>query len=353
MSKAELNSNPLIKKLLDASVTKRASLITESKYLNNIDFTTTSVPAINVALSGELDGGLTAGLLQIAGPSAHFKTLMLLICAKAYMDKYPDAILYFYDTEFGSPLSYFDSIGIDRDRTIHAPVTDVEELKQDISKLLESIDRNDKVFIALDSIGNLASRKEVEDALDGKTVADMTRAKQLKSLFRIITPHLKMKDIPMGVVNHTYKEIGLFPKDIVGGGTGSYYSSNDIWIIGKQQEKTGKDITGYHFIINIEKSRFVKAKSKIPVTVTFDGGIYKYSGLLEMALESGQIIKPSNGWYQLKDDDKKYREKDTHDILKQLLNNEEFKIFVKNKYKLSAKNKLMNDGEIMDGMEED
>jgi hypothetical protein len=45
----------------------------------------------------------------------------------------------------------------------------------------------------------------------------MTRAKQLKSLFRMVTPHLSLKDIPMAVVNHTYKEIGMFPKDIVGG----------------------------------------------------------------------------------------------------------------------------------------
>jgi intein/homing endonuclease len=34
----------------------------------------------------------------------------------------------------------------------------------------------------------------------------------------MITPHLTLKDIPMVVVNHTYMEIGLFPKAIVGGG---------------------------------------------------------------------------------------------------------------------------------------
>ena len=99
-------------------------------------------------------------------------------------------------------------------------------------------------MIILDSIGNLASRKEVDDALGGKTVADMSRAKQIKSLFRMVTPHLTMKDIPMVVVNHTYKEIGMFPKDIVGGGTGSYYSADSIFILGRQQEKDGTEITG-------------------------------------------------------------------------------------------------------------
>jgi hypothetical protein len=51
-----------------------------------------------------------------------------------------------------------------------------------------------------------------------------------------------MKDIPLVVVNHTYKEIGLFPKAIVGGGTGAMYSADNIYILGRQQEKEGTEI---------------------------------------------------------------------------------------------------------------
>ena len=152
-------------------------------------------------------------------------------------------------------------------------------------------------MVIVDSIGNLASKKEVEDALEGKAVADMTRAKQLKSLFRMITPHLSIKDIPMVVVNHTYKEIGMFPKDIVGGGTGAYYGADNIWIIGRQQEKdkSTNEIDGYHFVINVEKSRYVKEKSKIPISLTYEGGINKWSGLFDIALEGNFIAKPKNG----------------------------------------------------------
>jgi hypothetical protein len=70
----------------------------------------------------------------------------------------------------------------------------------------------------IDSIGNLASKKEVEDAENEKSVADMSRAKSLKSLFRIITPHLTTKNIPCLAVNHIYQEMGLYPKAIVSGG---------------------------------------------------------------------------------------------------------------------------------------
>ena len=205
-------------KLIKNSTIDYTSTLTESKIYTKKDMIQTSVPMINVALGGSIDGGLTPGLTMLAGPSKHFKTGFSLLLASAFLKKYEDGVVLFYDSEFGTPQSYFETFGIDLDSVIHTPITDVEELKHDIMKQLKDIERGDKVFILVDSIGNLASKKEVEDALDGKSVADMTRAKQLKSLFRMVTPHLILKDIPMVVVNHTYKEIGMFPKDIVGGG---------------------------------------------------------------------------------------------------------------------------------------
>jgi hypothetical protein len=208
---------------------------------------------------------------------------------------------------------------------------------------LQSLERGEHVIIVIDSIGNLASKKEVEDALDGKSVADMSRAKQLKSLFRMITPHLTIKDIPMVVVNHTYMEIGMFPKAIVGGGTGSYYSADNIYIIGRQQEKTGTEITGYNFIINVEKSRYVREKSKIPVEVSFRGGLSKWSGLLDIAIESGHVIKPSNGWYSRVNgetgeiEDKKWRVKDTYskEFWLDVLSDKTFTSWIKSRYQVA------------------
>ena len=239
-------------KLKKNSTIKQTEILSKSKFLNNKDVVQTTVPALNVALSGKLDGGLSTGLTVFAGPSKHFKTAFAMLLSKSYLDKYDDGVVLFYDSEFGAPQGYFDSFGIDTDRVVHTPVTDIEQLKHDVMSQLQGIERGDRVIIIVDSVGNLASRKEVEDAIDGKSVADMTRAKQMKSLFRMVTPHLTIKDIPAVVVNHTYKEIGLFPKDVVSGGTGVYYSADNIFIIGRQQEKQGKDVVGYNFIINVE-----------------------------------------------------------------------------------------------------
>ena len=334
----------ILDKIKKNSSIKDSAILAKSKFFTDKDMIPTSVPIINVALSGKLDGGLTPGLTMWAGPSKHFKTAFSLLMAKSYLDKYPDAALLFYDSEFGTPQSYFDSFGIDTNRVLHTPLTDIEQLKFDIMQQLTQLERGDRLIIVIDSVGNLASKKEVDDALDGKSVADMSRAKQIKSLFRMVTPHLSLKDIPMIVVNHTYKEIGLYPKDIVGGGTGSYYSADNIFIIGRQQEKEGTEVVGYNFIINVEKSRYVKEKSKIPVSVSFDGGISKWSGLLDLALESGHVIKPSNGWYSKVDkntgevNEKKYRIKDTDtkDFWLPILKEKTFRDFIEDKYRVAS-----------------
>jgi len=329
----------LLEKLKKNSTIKDSAILSKSKFFTDKDVVSTAVPMINVALSGALDGGLTPGLTMWAGPSKHFKTAFSLLMAKAYMDKYPEAILLFYDSEFGTPVKYFETFGIDMERVLHTPLTDIEQLKFDIMQQLQEINRGDKLMIILDSIGNLASKKEVEDALEGKSVADMSRAKQVKSLFRMVTPHLTIKDIPMVVVNHTYKEIGMFPKDIVGGGTGSYYSADNIYILGRQQEKDGTEITGYNFIINVEKSRYVREKSKIPISVSFEGGINKYSGLLDVLMEGNFVSKPSPGWYAKVNqetgelgDKVRFDGTQTAEFMEPFLKDEKFKEYVTNKY---------------------
>ena len=208
----------LLERLVKNSTIKLTAALPDSKVYGKKDFAPTPVPMVNVALSGKVDGGMVPGLLILAGPSKHFKSAFALLMAAAYMRKHPDAVMLFYDSEFGTPQAYFESFGIDMARVVHTPIVDVEELKFDITKQLNDIVKGDKVVIVLDSMGNLASKKEAEDALDGKSVADMSRAKQFKSLYRIITPHLSLKDIPMIVVNHTYKTMEMYSKDVVSGG---------------------------------------------------------------------------------------------------------------------------------------
>lgn len=353
----------LMEKMLKSGNIKSASVLSKSVFFNEKEAIPTELPILNIAFSGSLDGGLLPGLTVVAGASKSFKTMLSLYCMKAYLDRYKDGIAILYDSEFGITPEYLESFEIDTERVIHIPLENVEQLKFDIVQRLDEIDKKDKVFIMIDSIGNLASKKEVEDAQNEKSVADMSRAKSIKSLFRIITPHLTTKNIPCLAINHIYQEMGLYPKAIVSGGTGIYYSANQIFIISKSQEKDADGLAGFKFTINIEKSRYVKEKAKLPFTVLYNSGIKKWSSIFDLALECGAIIKPKVGWYQTVDletgeiSEKSYRQKDLElndAFFEELSKNKIFKDFVEKRFKLSAAS-LKQDPSLMiaDADEED
>jgi len=319
-----------------------STTMAESDFFTNRDEIITDIPALNVALSGDIDGGLSSGTIMVSGASKSFKTAASLYMVAAYMKKYKDAICIFYDSEFGSTPEYFATYGIDLNRVLHLPIEHVEQLKFDMVKKLDAIKNGNKVIFLIDSIGNIASKKELDDAIDEKSVVDLSRAKALKSFWRLVTSKISQRNIPLIAINHVYKEMGLYPKDIVGGGTGGIYAANAIWIITKSQEKDGTDLVGFNFNINIEKSRTVVEKSRIPLTVRFDSGIDKYSGMLELALESGIVQKPSNGWFCIVDQEtgelgpkKRAADTGTDEFLGTVIKMSKFKEFIKNKYRLT------------------
>ena len=337
--------NKLLAKMLEAG-SLPTSTLDESIFFNEKEAIPTELPILNVAFSGRLDGGLTSGLTVFAGESKSFKTMLALYCMKAYFDKYEDSVAIFYDSEFGTPPGYLKQFGLDLSRIIHVPIMHIEALKFDLTKRLEAIERGEKVFIMVDSLGNLASKKETEDAMAEKSVADMSRAKAIKSLFRIITPYLTTRNLPCIMINHIYKEIGLFPKNIVAGGTGVMYSANQVFIITKAQEKDGTDIAGYRFTINIEKSRFVKEKSKLPFTVLYGKGIQKYSGLWDLAVEAGILKQVTKQSYEANGVKRKSSDiEEDVDFWEELIHNEVFSDYVSNRYMLTMENTLQDDSE--------
>lgn len=292
-------SGSILSKLKSSSksLSAGAELATDSKLFES-PTVETEVPILNLALSGNFSGGVGRGVTMFAGPSRHFKSTFGLMLVKAYMDAKPDAACVFFDNEFGANKSYFDSIGIDQNRVVHCPFMNIEELKSATVNQLESLAPGDEVIYFIDSIGNAASKKELDDAREAKTVADMTRAKQLKSYFRMVTPILNVKNVPMVVINHTYLSQGMYPVDVVSGGTGGVYNSNTIFVIGRRKIKDDKAVTGHEFVLKTEKSRSIREGSKFAVSVTYDGGVDKYSGLLDIAIVSGHVVSPKQGWYE-------------------------------------------------------
>ena len=330
-------------RLLKAGSTSGAAVMSQSAILKKKDFINTNLPVLNIAFSGEVDGGMSSGLTILAGESKTFKSALSLYCMKAYFDKYPDAFAIFYDSEFGISEDYIRGFGLDPDRIIHVPVEHIEQLKFDFVKKLNEIQDGERVFFMVDSIGQLSSKKETDDAVDEKSVADMTRAKSLRSLLRMVTLRLAKKDLPCIMINHVYSELNsLYPRTVIPGGTAVTYSANNIFVITKSQAKDGDELAGWKFTLNVHKSRTVKEKERLPFTVLYDGGIQKYSGMFDIALEAGFITKTKQGWYAVVDPDTgevspkniRAKEAESDEVIGKLIQSPKFKNWVLNRYKL-------------------
>lgn len=276
----------LLQKLKKQSVIKSSELVSESRFFKESELLDTGVYALNIILSARVNGGLSTGFTMLAAPKATSKTIISLKMVSAYLNKYPDGACIFYDSEHGASLDYFKSQGVDTSRVLHIPISSIEELKFDMVQQLEGIEEGEKVIFLIDSLGMLASTKEATDALNQKSVADMTKAKELASFSRLVTPALSSKGLICIGINHVYQDItSMYGGKINAGGEKLQYAASTIIQISKSQEKEGKDLVGFQFTLHANKSRYVKEKSTIPFIMTFEGGINKLSGLFDLALE--------------------------------------------------------------------
>ena len=293
-----LSKSPFAKKLGESFLLKRTDI-----------YFPTNIPMLNLALSGDIRNGLPTGVTTIAAPPKHFKSLFGLHAVEAYLKAEPDGVVIYYDSEFGATSEYFSRFDLDFDRIVHIPITTLEDLKTDLSVKLKSLyadfEKNkkitDKVMFYIDSVGNLPSDKEVEDAENDKQSADFTRAKVIKSIFRIVTTKINMMNIPMLVINHTYQTLEMYSKTVVSGGSGLQYASVNILTITKAQETDNdKQLTGFKFTLVPLMSRYVREKAKMPIYVYFMKELPKYSGLFDIAKEYGLIepckVGTKNGW---------------------------------------------------------
>jgi RecA/RadA recombinase len=349
-------SNSLMSKLLKkAGKDDKVSVLSASHFFDKDMVFSSSVPLINLMLSGHIDGGIRPGLHLAVGDSRTFKTNFCLSLMKDYLDQRPNAVALFFDSEFGAKSS-FASFGIDTDRVIHYALENIEDLKWKMVQALDEVGPGDEVFVFVDSISQIASKKEVENAQNENAAADMTRARELNSLFRIITPKLMLKKIPMFAINSYYDSmVSQYAEATIKGGKQVFLSSDVVLMVSRSQVKDeDKTLRGWSFNYNAMKSRYVKEKSKFSVTVTYEGGIDKYSGLFELATEGGFLKSEKQGFYMFNIDGfidgKSMRRKDIEenhqDFFDALIKNDTFKTYVSSRYALETGDLFKEDAEV-------
>lgn len=314
-NKRNEGATSLINKLKKNSKVEATSVFADSDFYTEIEYIPTPIPLINLALSGKFfDGGISKGVTILAGASRSGKTIFMLLCLKAYLDKFEDAVGLLYDSEFSFTPSYLNAIGIDTNRVVVTPLGDLEDFKIDLINQLNGIEVGEHVFVGVDSLGSFYSSKEFSDALDGKEKTDMTRQKSMKSIMRMVVPESNIKKIPFFAITHSYETLEIYSKTVVSGGTGLMYAANTVLLFSRRKIQSTNE-EGYEFVIKIEKSRSCKDTIKLPLVAPRNGTFKKWSSLYDLAVEYGYINNGS--WVTIpclaEYEDKKVRRKEIED----------------------------------------
>ena len=314
-----------LKDIIKETGNEYASLVSDGVEAGDVDtFIDTGSYIFNALLSGSIYGGLPANkITALAGESATGKTFFLMGIVKNFLDSNPNAGVIYFESESAITKQMVIDRGIDPERMVILPVTTVQEFRTQSLKVLDSyLMKSDKrpMLMCLDSLGMVSTTKEVEDTSSGKETRDMTRAQVLKAAFRVLTLKLGKAKIPMVITNHTYDVVGsMFPTKEMGGGSGLKYAASSIVYLSKKKEKDGTEVIGNIIHCKNHKSRLTQENKMVDVRLTYNKGLDKYYGLLDLALKYG-MFKQVSTRIELPDGTKQYAK---------TINNEPEKYFTK------------------------
>ena len=301
-----------LKDIIKETGNEYASLVSDGASGDVDSFIDTGSYIFNALLGGSIHRGLPSNkITAIAGESATGKTFFVLGMCKNFLDKNPDGGVIFFESESAITKEIIEERGIDSSRMVVMPVTTVQEFRHQSLTVLDKYieqDPSDRkpLLLVLDSLGMLSTTKEMEDTQAGKETKDMTRAQIVKAAFRVLTLKLGKAKVPLIITNHTYDVIGsMFPQKEMGGGSGLKYAASSIVYLSKRKEKDGTEIIGNIIHCKNYKSRLTKENKVVDVRLTYDKGLDRYYGLLDLALKH-KIFKQVSTRIELPDGTKTF-----------------------------------------------
>ena len=273
-------------------------------------FIDTGSYAFNALLSASVYGGLPGNrITAFAGEAMTGKTFFALGICKNFLDTNKEAGVVYFESENAVSRELIEKRGLDSKRVVVVPVATVQEFRAQAIKIVDKYLEQDEskrkpLMFVLDSLGMLSTTKEMTDTAEGKETRDMTRSQIVKSTFRVLTLKLGKANVPMIMTNHTYDVIGsMFPQKEMGGGSGLKYAASSIIYLSKKKVKDGTEVVGNIIHCKNYKSRITKENAMIDVMLTYDKGLDKYYGLLELA-EEIDLFKKVSTRYEMPDGSK-------------------------------------------------
>ena len=294
--------NSLVKHLLKESDNDLASVVSSGIVGDCSTYISTGSYSLNALLSGSMYGGVPSNKITcLAGQESVGKTFFALSIAKNFLEENKENVIVYFESEGALTTNMITERGLDPDRFIVLPVATVEEFRTQCIKMVDGLDKDTKVMMFLDSLGNLSTRKEMEDSASGSDKRDMTRAPVVRVTFRTIALKLATKNIPLIITNHTYEKVGAYvPTQEISGGGGIKYAASVIVTLRKKKFKDGTEVLGNIIKMKLVKGRLTKEESTIEAMLDYQTGLDQYYGLVEIA-EKYEIFKKVSTRFEMPD----------------------------------------------------
>ena len=275
-----------------------ATVADEGTSADVVGFIDTGSYALNALYSGSIYKGMPSNKISaLAGEEATGKTFFALGIVKNFLDTNEKALSIIFESEGSVTKEILQSRDVDTKRVLIVPVETIQQFKTQAIRVVEnhlSTPEKDRrpLMLCLDSLGMLSTTKEMNDSGTGKEVKDMTRTAEIKAAFRVLTLKLSKAKIPLLVTNHVYQTMGMFPTKEMGGGGGLKYAANNIIALSKSKNKDSEgNVTGIFIRCKNLKSRLTKENTQASVMLSYDKGLDRYYGLIDLALEHGIFKK--------------------------------------------------------------
>lgn len=290
-----------------------------SDAISNIEkYDDTGCYILNALISGSLkNGGFPEGRSTLfAAPSSVGKSYIALQAAALAQKKGKYVVV--FDSEFSIDKRFAQSLGLNPDLVKWFPVKSIEDCKNGIYKFLDFAGKNKiygQFFIIIDSLGAMLSELDYERAKDGNTAADMgTRAKSMGQLLTVCNTMAGFSRSTVVMTNHIYDNPSPFASKIEmempGGRKVRFMPSTIVQLkgkvvkeddsqIGDSAAEGSKGMTGVAVTGLSIKSRLVKPYNTAELYISWEKGMQKYYGMLDLSLAFGIIEKRMGKLYRV------------------------------------------------------
>ena len=278
--------------------------------MSNVDsFEDTGCYILNALVSGKLRGGFPeARMSLLAAESSTGKTYIALQTA-AHAQKAGKQVVIF-DSEFAIDNEFATNLGLDTSKIIYFPVKTVEQCKNAVYKFLSNVydlGLMGQFFIIIDSLGAMISEmdyKRMEKNSDSKDMGSY--AQSMKALIKACNNLAGQTQTTIICTNHVYDDpAAMFTKVVkpMPGGKAVRYlpttlvqlSANAVKEGDKDRKIEEKAAAGSHGEVGMEvrgltvKNRICKPLIQGNMFISFENGLSKYYGLMDLALELGAL----------------------------------------------------------------